>query len=230
MKWFIVFILAIVLVSGCMNNACKPFWNCTEWSECIRTGAETGNKTRTCADDNKCNIDTDKPSESQTCRLPKIAMKAPSEMVLQLSDLGANNWTVSERDVRTKDDMQEDDLQKGWKTGYYIKYIIIREQDLSNVTSVENYLSIYPIENISIVLIPRASDEDIIWETMPDPKIGDQSMAFRVRIKDAFDSEDVTYMIEFVKLNVYESLLMNGKSTDYGFLKNLAKKVEQKIE
>jgi len=231
MKWIIVLILAIFLISGCTNNVCKSFWNCTEWSECIRTGAETGNESRICMDENNCNIDTDKPSESQTCRLPKITTKAPSEMVLQLSDLGASNWTVDERSVRTKSEMQEDDLEKGWETGYRVSYIIIREQDLSNVTTVENYLSIYPIENISTVLTPRESDEDLTWENLPDPKIGSQSMAFRVTTKDSFGNPDEVYfMIEFVKLNVYESLLMHGKSTDYEFLNNLAKKVEQKIE
>lgn len=230
MKWIIALILAIVLISGCTSNACKPFWDCTEWSECIRTGAETGNETRTCTDENKCNIDTDKPSESQTCRLLKIATKAPSEMVLQLSDLGASNWTVEERGVRTKSEMQEDDLEKGWKTGYRISYIIIREQDLSNVTIVENYMSIYPIENISNVLIPRESDEDLTWENLPDPKIGNQSRAFRVTIKDSSGNpNEVYFMIEFVELNVYESLLMHGKSTNYEFLKNLAEKVEKKI-
>lgn len=37
-------------------------------------------------------------------------------------------------------------------------------------------------------------------------------------------------MIEFIKLDVYESFYMSGTTTDYELLKDLARKSENKIE
>jgi hypothetical protein len=39
-----------------------------------------------------------------------------------------------------------------------------------------------------------------------------------------------TYIIEFTKLDAYEYLMMSGTVTDYETLKEMAKKVELKIE
>ncbi|NIO44320.1 MAG: hypothetical protein GTN36_02090, partial [Candidatus Aenigmarchaeota archaeon] len=36
---------------------CTSDWNCTFWSDCIRTDAETGIQNRTCIDNNNCNAE-----------------------------------------------------------------------------------------------------------------------------------------------------------------------------
>ncbi len=45
------------------TGSCSPDWQCEVWSECDAHR----NQIRTCTDQNACNKDTDKPSESQKC-------------------------------------------------------------------------------------------------------------------------------------------------------------------
>lgn len=54
------------------EKSCQPSWNCSEWSECSRTGKTIGVETRTCSDSNFCNITSGKPDESIACSLPRI--------------------------------------------------------------------------------------------------------------------------------------------------------------
>ncbi len=45
---------------------CNPNWKCSSWSDCSQAGIQT----RTCTDENKCGVNTNKPTESQTCTPP----------------------------------------------------------------------------------------------------------------------------------------------------------------
>ena len=49
-----------------IGEECTPDWNCTEWSNC-----ENETQTRNCSDINECGINTNKPSENQTCNTTK---------------------------------------------------------------------------------------------------------------------------------------------------------------
>jgi len=90
-------------------------------------------------------------------------------------------------------------------------------------------ISIYPIENISKVLtLPRESNENITFDELSKPNIEDNSRAFRITAKDEFGTEQRYYQIEFIKMDVYESLYMSGTTTDYELLKDLSKKSEEK--
>lgn len=55
-----------------MNNTnetnCTPDWTCTEWTECSE-----GTQTRTCTDNNQCDVEDGKPSETQSCIVEKVA-------------------------------------------------------------------------------------------------------------------------------------------------------------
>ena len=46
------------------EEECVPEWECTSWSGCI-----DGTRTRECTDLNQCDIDEDKPSETQSCQI-----------------------------------------------------------------------------------------------------------------------------------------------------------------
>ncbi len=53
---------------GCIDGACQacvPSWQCGSWSSC-----SSGIKTRICLDNNYCNTDAEKPSESESCTNP----------------------------------------------------------------------------------------------------------------------------------------------------------------
>jgi len=43
--------------------ACTPNWSCSGWSSCSSSGTQT----QTCTDTNTCELDTNKPAESQSC-------------------------------------------------------------------------------------------------------------------------------------------------------------------
>ena len=160
---------------------------------------------------------------------PKLTMKEPSDLVLQLSDF-PSNYTIKERTERVKSDISEEGLEHGWKKGYYVRYARIGD-GLFDVTVIEQSISVYPIENISKILaIPYESTENMTWEEFSKPNIGDDSKAYRITVKDEFGTKDRYYMIEFIKLDVYESFYIGGTTTDYELLKDLARKAESKIE
>lgn len=160
---------------------------------------------------------------------PKLTTKEPSELALQLSDF-PSNYTIKERTERVKSDIIEKGLNLGWKKGYYVRYARIGDI-LFDVTIVEQSISIYPLENISkILFVSHESTENRTYEELSKPNIGDDSKAYRVTVKDEFGTEDRYYMIEFIKLDVYESFYIGGTTTDYELLKDLAKKAESKIE
>ncbi len=152
----------------------------------------------------------------------------PSDMALQLSDF-PGNFTIKERTERVKSDVNKDAIDLGWKKGYYVRYARIGES-ISDVTVIEQLISVYPIENVSkIVNLPRESDKNITYDELSKPNIGDNSRAFRITTKDEFGTEQKYYQIEFVRMDVYVSLYMSGTTTDYELLKGLAKKAEAKI-
>ena len=150
------------------------------------------------------------------------------ELILQLSDL-PGNYSIYEKAPRVKSDVNEEAINLGWIEGYYVRYG--KTGDNFDYTTIEQYISIYPIENITkVIKLPRESNENISYDELPDPKIGDESRAFKIKWYDSeLDEWWTDYEIEFIKMNVYEDIYMSGTSTDYELLKELAKKAEKKI-
>jgi len=173
-----------------------------------------------------CTSETGQKVSTNLETKPRITTLEPSQLALQLSDL-PSNYSIKERAERVKSDIIQEAINIGWQKGYYVKFV--RLENLLDYTTIEHGISIYPIENISKVLaIPRYPEEGFVVEKMSKPNIGDDSNAFRITTKDEYGTEYRYYMIEFIKMNVYEYLLMMGITTDYELLKELARKAEAK--
>lgn len=237
----------IILISGCVQESgqpggtqtpsCTPDWQCSDWSECSRTGITSGVQKRTCTDVNECNTTVGKPVESQSCSLPPITIKEPSELILQLEDFPEDkNWTLQLRAERAKSDVSEDAITWGWEGGYEVSYY--RIGSLFDTTRVGQKISIYPLENITKVLgitsqwflnVSNTTFSDLTYDELSKPNIGDDSIAYRIKWKDEQDTEHRGYVIEFIKMNVYEYLELTGFTLDYELLKELTQNAESKI-
>ena len=153
----------------------------------------------------------------------------PSDMVLTLSGL-LSDYKITERVERVKSDISEVGLSLGWIKGYYIRFERTGE-NINDTIVFEQYISIYPIENMSNVLYSgtRISNETIDYDDLSKPNIGDDSLGYRRIIKDD-GNEEIAYIIEFIKMDVYEQLAIFGNTTDYELLKDLAKEAVEKIK
>lgn len=163
------------------------------------------------------------------CVEEKSATKEPFELALELSDF-PSNFEIKERTERLKSDVSQEGLDIGWKKGYSVRYARIGDS-LLDVTVVEQDISIYPTENITkVITVPHLNTDYITYEELSKPNIGDDSRAYRMTIKDEYDYEERVYMIEFIKLDVYESFYMSGTTTDYELLKDIAMEAESRIK
>ena len=162
----------------------------------------------------------------------KLSTNEPSEMALQSDEL-PENYQIKERSEQVKSDVVKSALDLGWKKGYIVKFVQV---DLNNleVTSIEQDILIYPIENINKTLSLQrvestkytANNSNRI-DDLSNPNIGDQSQAYRITNK--LDNSK-SYAIDFTKQDVFESLRMSGTFTDYEILKELAQTAAEKIE
>jgi len=171
-------------------------------------------------------------STSQSTSEIKLSTIEPSEMALQLDEL-SENYQIKERSEQVKSDVVKSALDLGWKKGYIVKFVQV---DLNNleVTSIEQSISVYPIENINKSLSLQRDEStkytantSYTIDDLSNPNIGDQSQAYRITNK--LDNSKL-YAIDFVKQDVFESLRMSGTFTDYENLKELAKTAAEKIE
>jgi len=171
---------------------------------------------------------------SKTPSNPEIKLSTiePSEMALQSDEL-PENYQIKERSEQVKSDVVKSALDLGWKKGYIVKFVQV---DLNNleVTSIEQDISIYPIENINKTLSLQrvestkyTANNSYTIDDLSNPNIGDQSQAYRITNK--IDNSK-SYAIDFTKQDVFESLRMSGTFTDYEILKELAKTAAEKIE
>jgi len=162
----------------------------------------------------------------------KLSTIEPSEMALQSDEL-PENYQIKERSEQVKSDVVKSALDLGWKKGYIVKFVQV---DLNNleVTSIEQGISIYPIENINKSLSLQrdestkyTANNSYTIDDLSNPNIGDQSQAYRITNK--LDNSK-SYAIDFTKQDVFESLRMSGTFTDYEILKELAQTAAEKIE
>ncbi len=244
-------IIFIVLVAGCaqptgevitgkvvanetFEEDCRPNWNCTFWSDCIRTGAEIGIQNRTCIDNNNCVVNKE---ESRVCGLPGIALKEPSQMVLEVSDLPDKNWTV-EKNVRSREEVSQIERELGFKKGYNVTFFS-QENDI-----IKHFISVYPLVNSAINMTFSFETAKENYRTgrryentskrissiseLDNPFIGDFSIAYNVTVLNKNVKENV-YTICFTKWDVAEVITIEGINSDYELLKELAKKAEEKI-
>lgn len=235
---FLFTVLLVTFVSGCVSTpegertstskvapSCTPNWECTEWGKCTGTWL-SASQTRTCTDTINCGTASGKPAETLTCQVPRTTSKEPFELALQLSAL-PEGFEIGERTERTTMDVSYEGKNLGWKKGYYIRFNKFGET-IFQITTIEQYISIYPVENISKILQKGAFDDtNVTVAYFSDPKIGDKSKAYKIINPDTMLTG---FVIEFTKYDVYIILTMSGTvGIDYELFKDLAKNVENKI-
>src|SRR3989344_5606070 len=145
--------------------------------------------------------------------------KEVSELIFDLTEL-PEGFQIAERTPRLKSDVSEEGINLGWKEGYLIKYT--KGEGIFDISVIELYTSRYPVENISKVIEPVQQIEGYLFEELPNPNIGETSIAIRYT-DDEFGLR--TYWIQFTKKDIYVSLTMSGTATDYELIKELAKKM-----
>ena len=169
----------------------------------------------------------DNSNENQSSGLfsgSKTSSEDVSKMVLEVSEL-PEGYEIAERNLRLESDVSERGLNWGWKEGYYIRYL--KGESLIDTSRIEIYISRYPLENVSNFL-KRADDEleGYTIEELPDPSIGEGSKSTRYTDNEMGLRE---YRIEFYKKDIYVSINNGGARTNYEVLKELAKKIGEKI-
>ena len=155
---------------------------------------------------------------------PSVYNGDVSNLVFSLEEL-PEGYSIAERALRLESDVSDYAKSIGWKEGYYIRYL--KGEGLSDISRIEIYLSRYPLENISKVLENQDDEiEGYTIESLPNPRIGDDSIAVRYTDND-FGLRD--YSIEFYKKDIYVRIDNGGTATDYEMLKELAQKLDSKI-
>lgn len=166
---------------------------------------------------------------TETTITPQIRTLQPSELVLSLADFPAN-YTINERSPRLKSDVSKEGLNLGWKDGYQVLYTKAG-QSLFDITAVTQSISVYPKENLSKVIdLPRESDANFTSEELQCSGIGEKCKSWRITDKTETGLKSRIYMIEFIKMDIYEDIRIAGTAVDYELLKDLAKKAEGKIK
>ncbi|NIM46706.1 MAG: hypothetical protein GTN40_00925 [Candidatus Aenigmarchaeota archaeon] len=253
-------IIFIVLIAGCIQEfptggvitnetfepvKCIPDWNCTFWSDCKRTDVETGIQNRTCIDNNNCNIK--KPQETRACGLPRITLKEPSQMALEISDLPDDkNWLIKESNIRAREKVSQIEKELGFKKGYNITYSS-KEDNKTDFIDIDQFISIYPLVNSAINMsfsfeaAKESYREKGFFENntnkiilsisdLPSPNIGDLSIAYNITILYSTTGlKENIYTICFIKWDVAEVIRVSGTESDYDFLKDLVEIAEEKI-
>jgi hypothetical protein len=151
--------------------------------------------------------------------------KTPVELILSTSAL-PEGFRVKDQAPRTRSEVSESGLNLGWKEGYYISFM--KGETVFDATVIEQYISIYPVENMSLLVTPRENDEGITYESLDIEQIGDASRAYKVTESDEF-FEQSSYVIEFRKKDVLMYLSVSGIEQNYEVLKDLAKKAASGI-
>jgi len=171
---------------------------------------------------------------SQAPPVSKTSTIEPSEMILQSSEIPAN-FTLVEKGQRNVSDMNDWALDHGWKKGSYAVYLT--NDPNSPGTVIEQYTSVYPAENITLIVPDTVSswknmtiedyDVNVTLEELSLPTIGDSSAALKY-----FNKTDNSrmYVISFIKKDVFQNIFTNGTATDYETAKQLAAVAAAKIK
>lgn len=124
-------------------------------------------------------------------------------------------------------------IDHGWKRGYYTEFVKTGG-NVSEGPVLEQVISVYSSENITLIVLDTintwkswpAEDSNLTVEEISLPTIGDYSRAMKV--SDRSDNS-MTYMIAFVKYDVYEQLMTEGTETDFEILRQMAITAAAKI-
>lgn len=148
-----------------------------------------------------------------------------SSLVLDMSEL-PEGYRIAERTPRLKSDISELGIDWGWIEGYYIRYIKGNEDNIFDVSAIGLSISRYPLKNVSNGIDNSYEYEGYTAEKLPNPNIGEGSAATRYTDNS---SGLRSYRIEFYKKDIYVTFDNEGATTDYELLRELAKKISDKI-
>ncbi|HOX36153.1 MAG TPA: hypothetical protein P5217_08870 [Methanoregulaceae archaeon] len=172
------------------------------------------------------------PAPSSPVPTPGLSTVSPAEMALEPADL-PGNFTLLEKGEREAANMRYWAIEHGWKRGYYAGYMKTGG-NVSEGPFFEQVISVYSTQNITLIALDTVNT----WKTMPAedsnftveeislPTIGDYSRAMK-----AYDRSDNTmsYMITFVKYDVFEQFMTVGTEADFETLKQMAIAAAAKI-
>ena len=254
MKELLVLItLSAVFISGCVqeqptgmflsgqsfDSACVSEWNCTEWTECERVDTFSGVQNRTCVDINDCGNEADRPHESRICGLSSMALKATSDLSLDLEDLPSDDWVVVDKTPEYEENVTQLDIDSGFHEGYYVhfssedgKNIYNRVRKYNIVNSGINITFSFDAaeESYRIGSIYEKPDKRVVSiEQLNNPLIGEFSLAYNVTTIDKDGFMGNFYTVCFVKWDVAEVVTMGGENADFQELIEIARKAEEKI-
>lgn len=160
-------------------------------------------------------------------------IKQPYDLILDSSDL-PQDYFLGEQDPILKSNLNQELINLGWKDGHYAIFARLGHAvPVIDIVFIQQSISIYPIKNIKKILELSPNQpyyQKLDYEELPNPNIGKKSRAFKTTTINKYGEEVKGYQIEFIKMDVYESLYMASTTTaDYELLKDLAKKAEEKI-
>ncbi len=170
------------------------------------------------------------PQES-AARLTSLELAG---MLLEEADL-PENFTFVEKEKVSEEEMPPEDLERGIRERYNLKFARVQGNSSQNTTVIDQYIFCCSTDKIEeLVTKPLVSNEYATYEVLPDPGIGNSSVAYRVTTTytgaDGNSSEqEVSYMIKFCKLDIYEILYLHGEPAEYDLLRDAAVKAEVKI-
>ncbi|MBT3985173.1 hypothetical protein HOD38_00135 [archaeon] len=176
--------------------------------------------------DGKCDKTESHNSCSQDCEWEDI-----SDLALDIDNL-PEGFEVVTRGPRDKTDVSAESINSGWEGGYYASFV------KEGMTTLEQYISIYPKETISQTLdtskgllatgevLDEEENSKYTYTQLSNPNLGDESILFKMtRENYDWDNKISYYVLEFYKDNVY----MAFYTTDYELLKGIGEIAEKKI-
>jgi hypothetical protein len=155
-------------------------------------------------------------------------------MALQLLDLPAG-FTLQEGRERTRSDVSQSALDRGWIKGYHVMFGRKNESTFQMEYLTQD-IDIYPIEKVNLALaegnaemVQRSKDAYLV-NALPNPEIGDSSQAYAVELSKKSKKVNATGVFyQFVKKDVYEQIVMISTSRNPEFFKEMAKTAASKI-
>jgi hypothetical protein len=145
-----------------------------------------------------------------------------------------DDYTLVVWRVNDASDVSEFARSIGWKKGFTVRYQQIGS-NASYGSFIQQTIFVYPLENVTRVLpgpryYQRLVDEnnESFWvDGLPDPGIGYGSTATKITPKYY---HSIAYVIDFVKNDVHEQIVMDGPTSDFETVKNLATIAAAKIK
>ena len=172
-------------------------------------------------------------SQTTTMHESNLSTAELSGRILQQPSEIPGDYTIVEWRVNDASDVSPFARSIGWKKGFTVRYQQIGS-NASYGSFIQQTIFVYPLENVTRVLpgtryyqnLVNENNDSLLVDGLPDPGIGDGSTATRF---SAVYNNSHTYIVDFVKNDVHEQIMMGGPTSDYETVKNLAKIAAAKI-